>query len=61
MTNPSNLYHSGDISGNLRMRTADQLTHGKKLPLNKYWKFYFGLKYPKMATLERGGEGEFVR
>ena len=57
MPNPSNLYHSGDISGNLRIRTADQLTHGKKLPLKKYWKFYFGLKHPKMATLKGG----FVR
>ena len=30
--------------------------HGKKVPLEKILKFYFGLKHPKMTTLEGGSE-----
>ena len=30
--------------------------HGKKVPSEKILKFYFGLKHPKMTTLEGGSE-----
>ena len=28
------------------------MTHGKKVPLEKFLNSYFGLKHPKMTTLE---------
>ena len=58
MTNPSDLHYPGDISGNLRIRTTDPW---EKIPLKKYLKFYFGLKYPKMATTEGDHEIASVR
>ena len=41
----------GDILGNLRVRTSDPWE--RVLP-EKFFKFYFGLKHPKMTSREEG-------
>ena len=41
----------GDILGYIRVRIFDPW---EKIPLEKFLKFYFGLKHPKKTTQERG-------